>query len=85
MPLGMVMFAIISFLPLFVQVVLHSSATDAGRVLTPMMLAVVIGSAIGRTVVLRIGYRLMCVASFGFLLVGTVLLTRSASTRRSST
>jgi EmrB/QacA subfamily drug resistance transporter len=75
-PLGMVMFAIISFLPLFVQVVLQSSATDAGRVLTPMMLAVVIGSAIGSPVVLRIGYRLMCVASFAFLLVGTVLLVR---------
>jgi EmrB/QacA subfamily drug resistance transporter len=75
-PLGMVMFAIVSFLPLFVQVVLQSSATDAGRVLTPMMLAVVIGSAIGSPVVLRIGYRLMCVASFGFLLVGTGLLTQ---------
>lgn len=75
-PLGMVMFAIISFLPLFVQVVLHSSATDAGRVLTPMMLAVVIGSAIGAPVVLWIGYRLMCVAAFGFLLLGTVLLTQ---------
>jgi EmrB/QacA subfamily drug resistance transporter len=74
-PLGMVMFAIISFLPLFVQVVLQSSATDAGRVLTPMMLAVVIGSAIGSPVVLRIGYRLMCVASFAFLLVGTAMLT----------
>jgi EmrB/QacA subfamily drug resistance transporter len=74
-PLGMVMFAIVSFLPLFVQVVLKSSATDAGRVLTPMMLAVVIGSAIGAPVVLRIGYRLMCVASFAFLLVGTAMLT----------
>jgi hypothetical protein len=75
-PLGMVMFAIISFLPLFVQVVLKSSATDAGRVLTPMMLAVVIGSAVGAPVVLRIGYRLMCVASFAGLLIGAVLLVR---------
>jgi MFS family permease len=75
-PLGMVMFAIISFLPLFVQVVLRSSATDAGRVLTPMMLAVVVGSAIGSPVVLRIGYRLMCLASFTFLVVGTFLLSR---------
>jgi EmrB/QacA subfamily drug resistance transporter len=75
-PLGMVMFAIISFLPLFVVVVLQSSATDAGRVLTPMMLALVIGSAIGAPVVLRIGYRRMCMASFAFLLVGATLLTR---------
>jgi EmrB/QacA subfamily drug resistance transporter len=75
-PLGMVMFAIISFLPLFVVVVQQSSATDAGRVLTPMMLALVIGSAIGAPVVLRIGYRRMCVASFASLLLGTALLTR---------
>jgi EmrB/QacA subfamily drug resistance transporter len=75
-PLGMVMFAIISFLPLFVVVVQQSSATNAGRVLTPMMLAVVIGSAIGAPVVLRIGYRRMCVASFSSLLVGTALLTQ---------
>ena len=75
-PLGMVMFAIISFLPLFVQVVLRSSATDAGRVLTPMMLALVIGSAVGAPVVLRIGYRRMCMASFSFLLLGAVLLTQ---------
>jgi hypothetical protein len=59
-----------------VQVVLRSSATDAGRVLTPMMLAVVIGSAIGSPVVLRIGYRLMCLASFVFLLIGTLMLVR---------
>jgi EmrB/QacA subfamily drug resistance transporter len=75
-PLGMVMFSIISFLPLFVVVVQQSSATNAGRVLTPMMLAVVIGSAIGAPVVLRIGYRRMCLASFAFLLVGTALLTQ---------
>ncbi len=75
-PLGMVMFAIISFLPLFVVVVQQESATNAGRVLTPMMLAVVIGSAVGAQFVLKIGYRLMCTASFASLLVGTALLTQ---------
>jgi hypothetical protein len=74
--IGMVMFAIISFLPLFVQVVLHSSATDAGRVLTPMMVAMVVSSAVGAKLVLRIGYRAMCAFGFGSLLVGSMLLTR---------
>ena len=36
---GVAMFAMTSFLPLFVQVVVGSSATGAGQVLTPMMLA----------------------------------------------
>jgi len=79
-PFGMVMFAVISFLPLFVQVVQRSSATDAGRVLTPMMVALVIGSAFGAPIVLRIGYRRMCVAAFTSLLVGAVLLTRVGAT-----
>jgi EmrB/QacA subfamily drug resistance transporter len=74
--LGMVMFAVVSFLPLFVQVVLRSSATSAGRVLTPMMLALVVGSAVGGRLVLKIGYRVMCAASFAALLIGAVLLTR---------
>jgi EmrB/QacA subfamily drug resistance transporter len=73
--LGMVMFALISFLPLFVQVVLRSSATDAGRVLTPMMLAMVLSSAVGARLVLKIGYRLMCAAGFATLLIGAMLLT----------
>jgi EmrB/QacA subfamily drug resistance transporter len=82
-PLGMVMFAVISFLPLFVQVVQRSSATDAGRVLTPMMLALMVGSALGARLVLKIGYRMMCTAAFGALLIGAVLLLRvgAASTQ----
>jgi predicted MFS family arabinose efflux permease len=75
-PLGMVMFAVISFLPLFVQVVLRSSATAAGRVLTPMMLALMVGSAAGARFVLKVGYRMMCVAAFAALFVGAVLLLR---------
>jgi EmrB/QacA subfamily drug resistance transporter len=74
--LGMVMFALISFLPLFVQVVLHASATAAGRVLTPMMLAMVVSSAVGARLVLKVGYRLLCALGFVALLVGAVLLTR---------
>jgi predicted MFS family arabinose efflux permease len=74
--LGMVMFALISFLPLFVQVVLQSSATAAGSVLTPMMLAMVISSAVGARLVLKIGYLAMCAVGFVMLLVGAMLLTR---------
>jgi EmrB/QacA subfamily drug resistance transporter len=73
-PLGMAMFLVISFLPLFVQVVLRSSATDAGRVLTPMMLAMVLSASVGSSMVLRLGYRAMGVIAFLSLLVGAVLL-----------
>jgi hypothetical protein len=74
--LGMVMFGVISFLPLFVQVVLKSSATDAGRVLTPMMLAMMVGSAGGARLVLKLGFRVMITVGFALLIVGTALLLR---------
>jgi hypothetical protein len=50
-------------LPLFVRVVVGSSATGAGQVLTPMMLAMMIGSASGVRLVLRPGYRTVCTSS----------------------
>jgi EmrB/QacA subfamily drug resistance transporter len=73
---GMVMFGTLSFLPLFVQVVNQSSATNAGRILTPMMLATVVASPIAARLILKVGYRVLSVAGFGCMLVGTFLLTR---------
>jgi Na+/melibiose symporter-like transporter len=70
------MFAMTSFLPLFVRVVVGSSATGAGQVLTPMMLAMMIGSAAGVRLVLRLGYRTVCTAGFAVAAVGVFLLTR---------
>ena len=74
--LGMAMFGAISFLPLFVQVVVGTSATGAGRVLTPMMLSMMAASAIGAPLVLRVGYRILLAAGSVMLLVGYGLLTR---------
>ncbi len=67
---SLLMFGIISFLPLFVQVVQGKSATEAGRVLTPMMLALMVGSALGARVLLKVGFRTMVMVSYGFLVVG---------------
>jgi MFS family permease len=75
----MAMFGIISFLPLFVQVVQGRSATEAGRALTPMMLAMMLGSALGARVLLKVGFRRMCMVGFAFLVVGTALLTRASA------
>jgi EmrB/QacA subfamily drug resistance transporter len=74
--IGMVMFGTLSFLPLFVQVVNQSSATDAGRVLTPMMLAMVVGSPVAARLMLRVGYRALTVGGFALVLIGTFLLTQ---------
>ncbi len=74
--LGMSMFGVISFLPLFVQVVIGTSATAAGRVLTPMMLAMMLASAISARLVLHVGFRSLVVAGASLTALGAFLLSR---------
>jgi len=74
--IGVAMFAMTSFLPLFVRVVVGASATGAGQVLTPMMLAMMVGSAGGVRIVLRLGYRTVCASGFAIAAVGVFALTR---------
>jgi EmrB/QacA subfamily drug resistance transporter len=73
---GMILFAVTSFLPLYMQVVLGSSATDAGRVLTPMMLATIVGALIGSKMVLRLGFRGMALCGVACLILGGTGLTQ---------
>jgi len=80
---GMAMFGTISFLPLFVQGVIGSTATEAGYTLTPFMLGWVVSSAIGGWILLRIGYRTTVFGGMAFLLTGFILFTTfSADTPR---
>lgn len=72
---GMAMFGTITFLPLFVQAVLGTSATEAGSSLTPFMLAWVVSSAIGGRLLLRIGYRRTVFIGMGMLMTGFILFT----------
>ena len=72
---GLAMFGVIMFLPLFIQGVIGETATQSGAVLTPMMLSLVVASALSGQVLSRTGrYRYQ--AAFGFLLlaVGMFLL-----------
>ena len=56
---GMAMFGAISFIPLFMQAVVGTSAMGAGFVLTPFVLGWVVMSIAGARLVLRTGYRLV--------------------------
>ncbi len=55
--LGVIMFGITSYVPLFVQGVKGGTATSAGLVLGPFLLAWPIAATISGRVVLRLGYR----------------------------
>jgi EmrB/QacA subfamily drug resistance transporter len=72
---GVGMFGAISFVPLFAQGALGSSATEAGSLLTPLMLSWVLVSVIGGRLMLKIGYRSMCLAGFTLLTLGFVMLS----------
>jgi EmrB/QacA subfamily drug resistance transporter len=74
--LGMTMFGVLSFLPLFVQVVIGTSATSAGRVLTPLMLGFMVASALGGRLLLRVGFRVQVAIGMALSVPGLFLLTR---------
>ncbi len=74
---GMGLFGSIFFIPLFVQGVVGTSATNSGLILTPLMLTSIVGSVISGQLVSRLG-KYKWIAIFGMLVsvAGTVLLVR---------
>jgi EmrB/QacA subfamily drug resistance transporter len=74
---GMAMFGTISYVPLFVQGVIGTSATSSGVVLTPLMLGAVTTSIVSGQLVSRTGrYRWNAVLGPVILTAGMVLLWR---------
>jgi EmrB/QacA subfamily drug resistance transporter len=73
---GMAMFGAISFVPLFLQQVSGTSATQAGFVLTPFIIGWVVLSATSARLVLRIGYRSVVLAGMVCLALAFTLFTR---------
>jgi EmrB/QacA subfamily drug resistance transporter len=72
---GVAMFGAISFVPLFAQGALSMTATQAGSLLTPLMLSWVGMSIVGGRILIRVGYRPLCIAGFTLLTLGFVLLS----------
>jgi MFS family permease len=74
---GLAMFGVISFVPLFVQGAMGSSATRSGSVTMPMMIAMVTMSIVGGQLISRTG-RYKVQSLFGTLLItaGIFLLSR---------
>ena len=76
---GIGMFGAVVFVPLLYQGVLGVSATNAGQLLTPMMLAVVVTSTATGALIARFsGYRWLGTASLAVMVLGLVLLARVA-------
>jgi len=72
---GALMMAAASYIPIFIQGVFEGSATSAGQVLTPMMLAVVVSSTVGGRFIGKTSYRSILLVSAVLLLIATILLS----------
>lgn len=72
---GIAMFGGISFVPLFAQGSLGMTATQAGSLLTPLMLSWVAMSIIGGRLLLKVAFRTITIVGFVVLTVGFFLLS----------
>jgi EmrB/QacA subfamily drug resistance transporter len=73
---GWALFGSISFIPLFVQTVLGTSATRAGITISPMLLGWVASSIIGTRILLKAGYRRLAIIGTFLLVIGSFFLSR---------
>jgi MFS family permease len=80
---GIAMFGMIIYLPLYMQGVLGVTATKSGNLLTPMMLGIVIGTFVCGQITLRLrSYKPPVIAGSVLITIGTILFARmNASTR----
>ncbi len=81
---GWAVFGSLSYIPLFVQSVLGTSATQAGITITPMLLGWVTASIISARIMVRVGYRRLGLFGTGLFVIGAFLMT-TISTSSSQT
>ncbi|MGP0075962.1 MAG: MDR family MFS transporter [Bryobacteraceae bacterium] len=75
--LGMGMFGVIIYLPLFMQGVLGVSATQSGNLLTPLMMGAVAGSVVTGQLTLRLqSYKIAAVCGSVLVAIGMILFAR---------
>jgi EmrB/QacA subfamily drug resistance transporter len=74
---GWALFGSVSFIPLFVQSVLGTSATQAGITLTPLLLGWVTASIIGTRLMLTVGYRRLGLIGTASFTVGAFLMAQA--------
>ena len=75
--LGMGMFGIIIYLPLFMQGVMGVSATQSGSMLTPLMMGAVVGSIAAGQFASRTGkYKILAIGGSFFIALGMILFAQ---------
>jgi len=67
---GIAMFAAITFVPLLAQGVLGATATEAGSLLTPLLMSWVLASIVGGRLLIRLGSRPLVLAGLLLMMAG---------------
>jgi EmrB/QacA subfamily drug resistance transporter len=74
---GIAMFGMIIYLPLFMQGVLGVTATRSGNLLTPLMLGIVVGTFVCGQITLRLrSYKMPFLSGSVLVTIGTILFAR---------
>jgi MFS family permease len=76
---GALLFGLDTYIPLYVQGVLGGSATEAGRMITPLFLSWAVSAAVAAQVVGRLGFRRTAVAGTVLITTGTLGVTLGAA------
>src|SRR5262249_1712605 len=78
---GMVLFAVVIYLPLFIQGVLGQSATSSGAAITPLTLTMAAGSVIVGQIIYRLGrYQFLSILGALVVTIGIFLVTHMTTT-----
>ena len=81
-PLSLAFFAVIVFMPVFLQSVTGASATESGFLLLPLLLAATLSTALSGRVISKTGrYKRFPVIGFGLMTTGLVVLAVVAGER----
>jgi EmrB/QacA subfamily drug resistance transporter len=72
---GWAMFGSVNYIPLFVQAVLGTSATEAGITLMPMSLFWTLASILGTRLLMKVGYRSLSLFGMVLLTIGALLMS----------
>src|SRR5439155_1635864 len=73
--LGCILFGRLSFMPLFMQIVLGTNATAAGKTIMFLLFSWICGSILSARLILRHGYRPLVISGIIALVIGNGLLS----------
>ena len=78
---GLMLLAVVSYIPLFVQAGLGLSINTSSEILDAFLLPMIVGSVLGGTLVTRLSYRTLTVAGLVLATIGAYALTMFDATR----